>query len=327
MKKALVTGGLGFIGSQIAKSLLEQKVVDKVVCFDNFGGYINFTSKNFLDYRKERLVGYLDNIIIERGDAKYYGVLQKIIENHRPEYIFHLASLPLAKLNNLNVEEAFESSVSATSNILQICNSIENYDFKRFVYTSSSMVYGNFESEEVDENSSVNPIEIYGTAKLAGEITTKGLGLFFKIPWTIVRPSAVFGPTDMNNRISQIIIDRAINNEVINVHGKDERLDFTYVKNLADGFIKTAIHEKGENEIFNITNGKSHTILEFIHEVKKYIPDIKYEIQERDQFRPKRGTLSNSKVQDLVGFEPSYSFEEAIKEYVEFKLNNKNNFS
>ena len=142
-----------------------------------------------------------------------------------------------------------------------------------------------------------------------------------------MRPSAVFGPTDMNNRISQIIIDRAINNEVINVHGKDERLDFTYVKNLADGFIKTAIHEKGENEIFNITNGKSHTIIEFIHEVKKYIPGIKYEIQERDQFRPKRGTLSNSKVQDLVGFEPSYSFEEAIKEYVEFKLNNKNNFS
>ena len=47
MKKALVTGGLGFIGSQIAKSLLDQKVVDKVVCFDNFGGYVNFTSKNF----------------------------------------------------------------------------------------------------------------------------------------------------------------------------------------------------------------------------------------------------------------------------------------
>ena len=86
----------------------------------------------------------------------------------------------MAKLNNLNVEEAFESSVSATSNILQICNSIENYDLKRFIYTSSSMVYGNFESEEVDENSSVNPIEIYGTAKLAGEITTKGLGLFLK---------------------------------------------------------------------------------------------------------------------------------------------------
>ena len=63
-----------------------------------------------------------------------------------------------------------------------------------------------------------------------------------------MRPSAVFGPTDMNNRISQIIIDRAINNEVINVHGKDERLDFTYVKNLADGFIKTAIHEKGEKK-------------------------------------------------------------------------------
>ena len=226
MKKALVTGGLGFIGSQIAKSLLDQKVVDKVVCFDNFGGYVNFTSKNFLDYRKERLVGYLDNIIIERGDAKYYGVLQKIIENHRPEYIFHLASLPLAKLNNLNVEEAFESSVSATSNILQICNSIENYDLKRFVYTSSSMVYGDFESEEVNENSSVNPIEIYGTAKLAGEITTKGLGLFFKIPWTIVRPSAVFGPTDMNNRISQIIIDRAINNEVISLYQYERRIKY-----------------------------------------------------------------------------------------------------
>ena len=73
-------------------------------------------------------------------------------------------------------QEAFESSVASTSNIIEICSNIENYNLERFIYTSTlNVVYGNFQEEVVTEESSCKPIEIYGTAKLAGEITTKGL--------------------------------------------------------------------------------------------------------------------------------------------------------
>ena len=304
MSTALVTGGLGFVGSYIAKDLIDNKIVDKVICLDSFVNYVNVTDKNFLDYRKTRLEDFSNEIIVERGDAKFYGVISNLIEKYRPKYIFHLASLPLAKIDNLNVEEAFESSVTATSNIIQICSSIKGYKPERFIYTSSSMVYGNFQENEVTEESKCNPIEIYGSAKLSGEIATKGLCNYFKIPWTIVRPSAVFGPTDMNNRISQLIIDKALQKETINIYGKDEKLDFTYVKNLSLGFVSVATHKNGINQIFNITNGKAHTLVQFLEEVKRYIPDVNYVIKERDESRPIRGTLSNEKIHNLINFKP-----------------------
>tara|TARA_B100000123_G_C25691308_1_gene410934 strand:+ start:51 stop:1028 length:978 start_codon:yes stop_codon:yes gene_type:complete len=321
MSTALVTGGLGFVGSYIAKDLIDNKIVDKVICLDSFVNYVNVTDKNFLDYRKTRLEDFSNEIIVERGDAKFYGVISNLIEKYRPKYIFHLASLPLAKIDNLNVEEAFESSVTATSNIIQICSSIKGYKPERFIYTSSSMVYGNFQENEVTEESKCNPIEIYGSAKLSGEIATKGLCNYFKIPWTIVRPSAVFGPTDMNNRISQLIIDKALQKETINIYGKDEKLDFTYVKNLSLGFVSVATHKNGINQIFNITNGKAHTLVQFLEEVKRYIPDVNYVIKERDESRPIRGTLSNEKIHNLINFKPPFTFEEGVREYVNYKLN------
>ena len=321
MSTALITGGLGFVGSYIAKDLIDNKIVKKVICLDSFVNYVNVTDKNFLDYRKTRLEGFSNEIIVERGDAKFYGVISNLIEQYRPKYIFHLASLPLAKIDNLNVEEAFESSVTATSNIIQICSSIKGYKPERFIYTSSSMVYGNFEENEVTEDSKCNPIEIYGTAKLSGEITTKGLCNYFNIPWTIVRPSAVFGPTDMNNRVSQLIIDKAMQKETIDIYGKDEKLDFTYVKNLSLGFVSVATHKNGINQIFNITNGKAHTLVQFLEEVKRYIPDVNYVIKDRDESRPIRGTLSNEKIYNLINFKPPFTFEEGVKEYVNYKLN------
>ena len=323
MTTALITGGLGFIGSYIAKDLLDNNVVDKVVCLDHFASYVDVTNTNYQDYRHKRFIGYEEKIIVERGDAKFYGVTYNVINKYKPKLIFHLASLPLAKIDNLNVQEAFESSVTSTSNIIEICSNIKNYNLERFIYASSSMVYGNCQEETITEESPCKPIEIYGTAKLAGEITTKGLCSFHNIPWTIVRPSAVFGPTDMNNRVSQLILDKAMSNNNIEIYGKDEKLDFTYVKNLSLGFVKVATNKKGTNEIFNITNGEAHTIVQFLEEVKKYIPNVKHTIKERDESRPKRGTLSNSKIADLINYKPPFTFEDGVKEYVNYKLNEK----
>ena len=92
------------------------------------------------------------------------------------------------------------------------------------------MVYGNFQENEVTEESKCNPIEIWLVQQSYLEKLQQKDYAILKIPWTIVRPSAVFGPTDMNNRISQLIIDKALQKETINIYGKDEKLDFTYEK-------------------------------------------------------------------------------------------------
>jgi nucleoside-diphosphate-sugar epimerase len=142
-KYALITGGAGFIGAHIARNLLDKKIVDKVVLLDHFGRYVDTLNSTFYDYRKLRFIGYENEIIVERGDSKYFSVVSRILRVYQPDYIFHMAALPLAKLPNLNTEEAREGSVDSTSFLLETIGQLKreiDYSPKRFVYASSSMV-------------------------------------------------------------------------------------------------------------------------------------------------------------------------------------------
>ncbi len=330
MDTALITGGLGLIGSFIAKRLIDSKVVKKVVLMDHYGRYISSTQKGFMDYRNLRIKGIEDHIIIERGEAKYYSVLYNLLQTYHPKYIFHLAALPLAKLQNLNTQEALDGSVVSTSYFLECIGMLKqktSYEPERFLYASSSMVYGDFQHDTVDETHPKNPKEIYGTMKLAGEQVTQGLSKYYEIKSAIIRPSAVYGPTDMNRRVSQIFLEKAMQREKITIHGVDEALDFTYVKDIAKGFVLAATQDAAIGETFNITFGKARTLLEFVLILKQYFPWVEYEIVERDAFRPKRGTLSIGKAQKRLSYKPDYDLEKGIAEYIEFVKNNNSNLS
>jgi len=321
MKYALITGGLGFIGSELANTLLKKKIVKKCIILDNFSSFINPLRSNFYDYRQQRLIK-LKNVKIERGDANNSQIVLKLLRKYKPELIYHTAALPLAKIENLNAKEASIGSVDATRNILEslsfILSQSKNYKFKRFVYFSSSMVYGDFKTKIVDENSQTNPKEIYGTMKLAGEIVTKGLSNYYDIPFTIIRPSAVYGPKDMNQRVSQIFINKAVKGDLIKIHGKNEKLDFTYIDDLVEGVILSSIKQNGINNIFNITNGKGRSLFEFVNILKKYFPKLNFILKNRDKFRPKRGTLSIKKAKKLVGYNPKITLEKGIINYLKF---------
>ncbi len=320
-KTALITGGLGLIGAYIARELLNSKIVDKVVALDHYGRYTSSVRDDFFDYRKMRLKGIEQDVIIERGETKNTHVMLQVLTKHKPTLIFHLAALPLAKLDNLNTEEAMEGSITSTANIFELCDYLKQRDGyvpKRIVYASSSMVYGDFQYDPADEKHPTNPKEIYGTMKLAGEQIVKGLSVFYGIDSCIIRPSAVYGPTDMNRRVSQIFLEKAFKGEKIKIHGEDEALDFTYVKDIAHGFVLAATHPKAAGEIFNITRGHAERLFDFVLELKKYFPDLVYEILPRDDFRPKRGTLSIEKARNILGYEPQYDLQRGVKEYVEF---------
>ena len=114
--------------------------------------------------------------------------------------------------------------------------------------------------------------------KLGGEIITKGISRLNNIPYTIIRPSAVYGPTDMNRRVSQIFIENAFNNKLIEIEGKNEKLDFTYIEDLAKGCVLAGTKEKGINQTFNITFGRAQTLYSFVMNLKKLFPDLKFKI-------------------------------------------------
>ena len=321
MKITLITGGLGFIGSNLCELLLKKKYTSKCILLDNFGGYMNPIKDNYVDFRKQRFPS-LKNIIIERCDTSNYKALSSIISKYRPNYIYHTAALPLAKVSNLNNEEAKISSVDSTVNIIDainlIKNSNKNFKFSRFIYFSSSMVYGDFKTSTVNEESKKNPKDAYGIMKLAGEIVTEGLCKLHNIPYTIIRPSAVYGPKDMNRRVSQIFIENAFEKKKIYIQGKNEKLDFTYIKDLASGSILAARSKKGINQIFNITCGKGQTLLSYVMYLKKKFPKLEYVIQDRDKSKPSRGTLSINKAKKFLGYKAKYSLKDGIDEYYNF---------
>ena len=125
----------------------------------------------------------------------------------------------------------------------------------------------------------------------------------------------------MNKRVSQIFVDKAMKGEILNIHGKNEFLDFTYVKDVANGFVLSAT-SKIFGEDFNITNGKAHTLIDFAKILKKNLgKNLHFKILKRDSFRPKRGTLSINKAEKLLKYKPNYTLEKGLREYIYFKKN------
>lgn len=321
MVTALITGGLGFIGSFIARELVQTKTASKVVLFDNIGGHVPPTQPYFFDYRYLRTKPIQKKVVLERGDCANPVLLFEILLRHRPAYIFHLAGLPLAKLMNLNPIEAQKGSVESTANLLEAVHRLRAHGYpgpKKFIYASSSMVYGNFLEDPASEEHPTQPIEVYGTMKLAGEVVTRGLCHFYKIPFAIVRPSAVYGPTDMNQRVTQKFVEKAFQGKAISIQGRDESLDFTYVKDVAMGFRLAAVHSKADGETFNITSGRAQTLLQFAECLKKHFPRLRTRIEKRDAFRPRRGTLSIQKATKILGYRPRFTLQAGVDEYVRF---------
>ena len=181
------------------------------------------------------------------------------------------------------------------------------------------MVYGNFKKSEVNEDEKCDPIGIYGSLKYAGEKLINSYNQVFKLPYTIVRPSALYGERCISRRVGQIFIESALNNKEIIINGDgEEKLDFTYVQDLTEGFVKIIENKNSKNEIFNITFGSAKSILDMIEILKNYFPNIKIIKKERDKLVPLRGTLSTQKARELLGYKPKWSLNNGYPKYIEW---------
>jgi UDP-glucose 4-epimerase len=160
---------------------------------------------------------------------------------------------------------------------------------------------------------------MYGAMKYVGEVMTKTFTRTTGIPHVIVRPSAVYGPTDLNGRIVQKLVEAACWARPITlVNPETTLLDFTYVADVAQG-LSRALAAPVENETFNITNGHARSLADLHDLLRAHFPDLEAEVVERtEDFRPRRGTLDVSKARELLGYEPEWSLEAGIETYLEF---------
>ena len=210
--------------------------------------------------------------------------------------------------------------ITANINILNAC---VKHNVKRIVFSSSSMVYGDFLSESPDETHPTNPLTLYGSYKLQGEKMCEIWNREHGLEYVIMRPSALYGTRDMIVRVISQMTKSALLHDKIVVNGPDNKLDFSYVEDVADYFVGVAFHPDAKNQKFNCTRGRGRTIMEAAELVQECVDKGFIETKPHDAFYPNRDTLDSSKIKQVLGYTPTTDIEQGIPLYVNWFLKQK----
>lgn len=296
--RILVTGGEGFIGSWIVERLCELK--HEVITMDNNDTYGLISSDQLKTLNTWRQRNWAPQVQRYRGSVVDRDKTLLAFHN-RPDVVIHLASYPRAKLVNDDPLTGVNNIIDGTINLLQHC---KHFGVKRFVFVSSSMIYGHFENG-VKEGADTRPINVYGEAKLACERFCKHFQRFSGVEYAIARPSGVYGPGDLPDRVITKFYAQAIRGEPIKIHKGINAIDFTYVADAADGIIRCATQPSAANTSFNISSGVGTDLTALAQHIVS-LTDSKSEIviEGRSDLYPARGALDISRAKDLLGYQP-----------------------
>ena len=310
----LITGGAGFIGHNVVRILKQQGhdcfVLDSVT---NYG----FVPQDELDYlysqrqaRMSAVVHHLDIRKQEQTDNFFRNF------SFSADCVIHLASFPRQKVVSQN--PVWGSDVMSTG-LINLLELTKKYQIPKFVYISSSMVYGDFDND-VTEDSVCNPIGQYGIMKYMGEKLVEDYTRRGCFDHVIIRPSAVYGELDVEDRVVSKFMLGAMRGETIRVKGANEVLDFTYVEDAAQGIALAATNPAANNKIFNITRSDTrlYTLLDAASLAIKIAGQGGVVCEDKDQDFPSRGRLSISQAQEILGYQPTVGVEEGFRRYHEW---------
>lgn len=328
-KKVLIVGGCGFIGHNLGIFLKKKKF--EVTIFDSLSvnNYFSFKKDNLpnksyylkiLKQRQDLIKKHKIKLII--GDARDYSTISKNIDAIKPNYLIHLAAVAHANISNKDPYSTFDNSMRTLENTLDASRSLKY--LKRFIYLSSSMVYGNFKKKVVTEKEICDPLGIYASLKYGCEKLVAGYNQVFKLPYTIIRPSALYGERCVSGRVVQKFVEAAIKKQPLQMVGDGkEFLDFTYIDDLVQGIYLSMVKKESLNNIFNITYGKSRSLLDLIKIINKNIKNVKVKKVKRDKLMPFRGTLSVDKAKKLIGYKPKFNIDKGIPKLIKWYENTK----
>jgi nucleoside-diphosphate-sugar epimerase len=310
--KILVTGGLGFIGHNVVALLEAQGHTCIITDTQTDYGIIPHDELEYIMHERRKKVK-TDRIY--RVDIVDQDGIDWLVREHCPDTIIHLASFPRQKVVNTN---PMLGSRVMSEGLLNLLQASVKHHVKKFVYVSSSMVYGNFKNsyfDGVDETHECHPLGQYGIMKLAGEWLVRDYTRRTGIAHTIIRPSAVYGPLDVEDRVVSKFLLTAMRGGKIQVNGDKESLDFTYVTDAADGIVAASISDNTDNMTYNITRGQARTLLE----AAKIAVDIAgqgiIQVNEPDNCFPSRGQLNIIRAYEDFDYTPQTNIEQGFREY------------
>ncbi|MTI66924.1 MAG: SDR family oxidoreductase [Firmicutes bacterium] len=302
--KFLVTGGAGFIGSNIVEKILNLK--QRVVVLDNFS-----TGK------KENILKFLDNpnFSLIKGDIRNLDVCKKACKGI--DYILHNAALGSVERSVKDPLTTNDVNIKGTLNMLIAARDTK---VKRFVYASSSSVYGDYIHLPKKEDKLGSPLSPYAITKLVNELYAINFHSLFKLPTIGLRYFNVFGekqnPNSLYAAVIPIFIKQLLNEKSPTIYGDGEQSrDFTYVGNVVDANLKACLADKKAfGEVFNIALGNKITINELLYKISRIL-----KVKSNPKYAPKRlGDIKESmadisKAEKILNYKPLYDFDEGLK--------------
>lgn len=303
----VVTGGAGFIGSNIVEELVKRG--EKVRVIDNFS-----------NGKMENIQPFLSNIELFRGDIRDIDTVRQVLKG--ADYVLHQAALGSIPRSIANPIETNSCNADGTLNMLVASKEM---GIKRFVYASSSSVYGNSEELPKKENMITKPCSPYGVSKLIGEMYCRVFFDVYELKTVILRYFNVFGKhQDPTSQYAAVIpkfiteIQRGVP-PVIFGDGEQTR-DFTYVSNVVEANLMACSQDiEMYGEPFNIAFGEKHSVIELFNRVASILSkEISPRFQEGRKGEIKHSYADTSKARSIFGYKPLIDFKSGIELAIEW---------
>ena len=302
-KEVLITGGCGFIGSEIVKQL--SLIGANVTILDN------------LSSGKEKYIKKFSNVKLIIGDLVDYDLVKDVVKNK--EYIINTAALPFIPDSFHIPKKFFEVNVNGTINMALA--TIKEKKAKRFVHISSSEIYGTAKYTPMDENHPTTPQSTYAVSKLAGERVVFTMHKEHNFPAVIIRPFNSFGPNITQPYIIPEIISQVERSDVIKLGNLNAKRDLTYVSDTANGIILSLVKEGIVGEVINIGSQRSYSIKDLVYLISDIMgKKVSIEI-ESSRFRPYDvDTLicNYERANKILGWKPEVTVREGLKNTIEW---------
>jgi len=315
MKKVLVTGADGFIGSHLTEALVKEGYDVRALTF-----YNSFNSWGWLDSLPKEIKKQID---IRSGDIRDPNNIRTVMED--VESVFHLAALIAIPFSYYSPDSYVDTNIKGTLNVLQAARALDTH---RILITSTSEVYGSAKYVPIDEKHPFQGQSPYSATKIGADRLAESFYKSFSLPITIVRPFNTYGPRQSARAVIPTIISQLLSGiEEIHLGSLTPTRDFNYVKDTVKGFIAIEKSDNTIGEEINIANQKEVSIGELAEELIRQInPKAKIKC-EMERVRPEKSEVtrligSNQKLKMLTDWRPDYCLSEGLKETIEWMSKN-----